>query len=260
MTENNKTNTTEENAGAEPETAAGAEPETAAGAEPETAAGAEPEAAGTKAPGAPDAAPSESTQGSGSETPEVGPRTARRRRKRAVLDFVRDMAVAFLIAIVVVQFFRPTVVRQSSMLPNFEDGDYLIVSRQAYKLFGGDPDRGDVIVFDSHRKSEDGSEKYLIKRVIGLPGETITITGGTVYINGEALDQSYTMDGTTSGEIIDYVIPEDTYFCCGDNRLNSLDSRSEEIGVVSRDSIFGKVVFRLYPFSKFGTIMDPYED
>ncbi|MGI6177284.1 MAG: signal peptidase I [Eubacterium sp.] len=194
------------------------------------------------------------------EEPAPGPRTAKRRRKRAVFEFVRDVIIAVVVAFVIVQFFRPTVVRQSSMLPNFEDGDYLIVSRQAYKLLGGEPDRGDVIVFDSQRKAEDGSEKYLIKRIIGLPGETITITGGVVYINGEPLDQSYTKDGTTSGEIENYVIPEGTYFCCGDNRLNSLDSRSSEIGVVSRDMIYGQVVFRLYPFSKFGTIMDPYED
>lgn len=165
-----------------------------------------------------------------------------------------------VVAVLVMQFIKPTIVRQRSMEPNFYTNDYLFVSKQSYKLFGGTPERGDVIVFRSGLETEKGEKKLLIKRVIGKPGDVITITAGKVYVNGEELDDSYTNDLYTNGEISDLIVPEDSLFCMGDNRLVSIDSRSPDVGFISYDSVVGKVVFRIYPFNKIGTIRNPYEE
>ena len=175
-------------------------------------------------------------------------------------DWVKDIALAVVVAVLVMQFIKPTIVRQRSMEPNFYTNDYLFVSKQSYKLFGGTPERGDVIVFRSGLETEKGEKKLLIKRVIGKPGDVITITAGKVYVNGEELDDSYTNDLYTNGEISDLIVPEDSLFCMGDNRLVSIDSRSPDVGFISYDSVVGKVVFRIYPFNKIGTIRNPYEE
>lgn len=180
--------------------------------------------------------------------------------RTTVLEWLKDILIAFVIAVVVLQFIKPTVVKQRSMEPNFYTDDYLFVSRQSYKLLGGEPARGDVIVFRSDLTTEDGHNKLLIKRVIGLPGETISIHDGEVYINGEAIDDSYTMDQFTNGEMAELTVPEDSVFCMGDNRVVSIDSRSENVGCVPYDAIVGKVVFRLLPFKDIGVIKNPYKE
>ncbi|MBR2560302.1 MAG: signal peptidase I, partial [Firmicutes bacterium] len=117
--------------------------------------------------------------------------------RTVALEWLKDILIAFVIAVVVLQFIKPTVVKQRSMEPNFYTNDYLFVSRQSYKLLGGDPERGDVIVFRSDLVTEDGRTKLLIKRVIGLPGDRVEIHDGKVFVNGEAIDDSYTMDQFT---------------------------------------------------------------
>ena len=143
--------------------------------------------------------------------------------------------------------------RGISMEPNFEGGDYLLVSKQAYTN-GKTPQRGDVVVFVSHQKDQDGKYKKLIKRVIALPGDMVAVEGGKVYINGKETDDDYTKDGITNGEVAPVVVPEGSVFCLGDNRLHSTDSRFLEVGFVKEDTIEGKAFFRVYPFSKFGKI------
>ena len=172
-------------------------------------------------------------------------------------EWIRDIAIALIIAFVIVQFVKPTIVKQSSMEPNFHDKDYLFVSKQAYRF--GEPQRGDVVVFDSALVDEDGNEKLLIKRVIGLPGEEIDIIGEKVYINNMLLDESYTMDGTTYGEIKDLVIPAGKYFCMGDNRDVSIDSRDPAVGCVDEAQLVGKVFFRLFPFKDLGVVRNPFQ-
>ncbi len=93
----------------------------------------------------------------------------------------------------------------------------------------------------------------LIKRVIGLPGETITIKEGNVYINDKMLDQSFTKDGYTDGDIENLKIPEGELFVMGDNRLVSIDSRLAEVGCVKIDDVLGKAFVRLYPFNEIRT-------
>ncbi len=170
-------------------------------------------------------------------------------------DFVKnliiDIIIAVLVAGTILFFIKPTVVQQTSMLPTFKEGDYLITYKRAYSH--KEPERGDVVVFQSSLTDDSGNDKLLIKRVIGLPGEIITIKDGMVYINGEEYKESYLNDGYTPGDIDDYVIPEGKYFCMGDNRVVSIDSRSADVGPVDKDLIMGKVVVRLFPFSRIGT-------
>ena len=174
-------------------------------------------------------------------------------------EWIKDIVLAIIIAVVVIQFIKPTIVKQSSMEPNFYENDYLFVSKQSYKLFG-EPQRGDVVVVHSSLTQENGDEKMLIKRIVGLPGETIDISEGKVYIDGEELQEDYTKEGVTSGEIDSLVIPEGEVFCMGDNRRVSVDSRDPSVGCIPIDDIIGKVVLRVYPFSEFGLIKNPYDE
>ena len=207
----------------------------------------------------------------GASSVEQTPSRRRRRRnqkvepaKKTTAGFVKewgkDVAIAVVIAILVMQFIKPTIVKQRSMQPNFYTNDYLFISKQSYKLFGGQPERGDVIVFKSKLEDAEGETKMLIKRVIGVPGDVISIHDGKVYINGKAIDDSYTMDNYTTGDITDLVVPADHLFCMGDNRAVSIDSRSDSVGLVSYNDIVGKVVFRVFPLRKFGTIHNPYKN
>lgn len=165
-----------------------------------------------------------------------------------------DVVIAVCLAGAVLYFIRPTIVKQTSMEDTLHENDYMIMYRLAYKKHA--PERGDIIIFQSSLVNEDsGKDKLLIKRVIGLPGDQIMISGGMVYINGEAYEEDYLKDGYTpafeipaEGET--YVVPDGTYFCMGDNRVGSVDSRRSEVGVVPEDTIKGKVVIRLFPFSK----------
>lgn len=172
-------------------------------------------------------------------------------------EWIKDIAIALLIAIVIVQFVKPTIVKQSSMEPNFHDRDYLFVSKQAYRF--NEPQRGDVVVFDSSLVDEEGNDKLLIKRIIGLPGEKIDIIDEKVYINDVMLDETYTMDGTTYGNVTDLVIPDGMYFCMGDNRDVSIDSRDPAVGCVDERQLVGRVFFRLFPFHAAGMIQNPFQ-
>ncbi len=169
---------------------------------------------------------------------------------KELLGWIRDILIAVAIAAVILAFFKPIIIQQQSMEPNFYSGDYIITSRQAYNLFG-DPQRGDIIVFDSGTYTEDGQAKNLIKRIIGLPGDTVEIMDGEVYLNGEMLTEDYIKEPGLSGEMEAVTVPEGQLFVMGDNRRVSLDSRSGSVGTISQDSIIGKVVVRVYPFSQF---------
>ena len=166
-----------------------------------------------------------------------------------LLEWIRDIVIAVIIAAIILAFFKPIIVQQESMQPNFYSGDYLITSRQAYRLFG-QPERGDVIVFKSHLYDEKGKQKNLINRILGLPGDTVEIKNGDVYINGELLQEEYVAEQGLSGEMEAVTVPEGRLFVMGDNRRVSQDSRSPEVGTIEMDSIVGKVVLRLYPFNQ----------
>ena len=164
-------------------------------------------------------------------------------------EWIKDIGVALVVGLLLIQFIKPTIVKEHSMEPTLQENNYIFLSRQAYTLFG-EPERGDIVVFHTDLRTVDGKEKFLVKRIIGLPGETVSITGGVVYINGEPLEEDYTLDGYTNTELEDVVVPEGELFCMGDNRQNSIDSRDSSVGCVPIDQIIGKAVLRLYPFNE----------
>ena len=132
-----------------------------------------------------------------------------------------------------------------SMENTIMTGDRIFGNRLAYLL--GDPERYDIVIF---RYPDDESQLF-IKRVIGLPGETVEIIDGKVYIDGSEtpLDDSFTPE-TPTGNYGPYTVPEGCYFMLGDNRNNSRDSRYWEHTFVTRDEILGKAVFRYWPLNK----------
>ncbi len=168
-------------------------------------------------------------------------------------SFLKDLVIAVFIAVVIIQFIKPTIIKESSMQPTLYENDYIFLSKQAYNLFG-DPDYGDIIVFHSDIDSDNGDKKDLIKRIIGLPGDVISVEDGVVYRNEEAIKESYIMEDYTTGEVFGYEVPDGMIYVMGDNRRVSLDSRSEDIGAVSMDQIMGKAVWKVYPFKDFGKI------
>ncbi|NLY82245.1 MAG: signal peptidase I [Clostridiales bacterium] len=167
-------------------------------------------------------------------------------------EWLKDTIIALVIAIIVLQFIKPTIVKESSMEPSLYENHYLLLNKMAYKF--DEPDRGDIIVFKSELKDDKGKDKWLIKRIVGLPGDVITIANGKVQLNGKLYEEEYLNEGITDGELINYLVPKAEYFVMGDNRLVSLDSRYEEVGNVEEESIEGKAVFRVYPFDKIGTL------
>jgi len=189
--------------------------------------------------------------------------TAAKESKTAfVMEWVRDIAIAAAIAFLITLVIKPTVVKESSMEPNFYENDYLFLNKLAYK-FGGQPKKGDVIVFRSNEVDPNsGKRKLFIKRVIGVPGDRIDIIHNHLYINNKRDDESYTLDqmtGLDDEDMRDIRVQEGTYFCLGDNRNGSKDSRDPTVGPVDKDVIVGKAFFRLLPFNRAGPIKSVYK-
>ncbi len=158
------------------------------------------------------------------------------------------LALTFLIVTYVGQ---RTKVIGSSMEPMLEDGDNLIVDKISYRF--EEPRRFDIIVFPFRYEEK----TYYIKRIIGLPGETVYIDeSGAVYINGEVLKESYGKETIIDpGRAFEPVIlGEDEYFVMGDNRNNSSDSRDPVVGNIHRDEFIGKAWMRIWPLDKLGMI------
>lgn len=171
--------------------------------------------------------------------------------KKEILEWVKTIGLSIILALIITSVVKPTVVKGISMNPTLVENDYLIIYKLAYK--SEIPKFKDIVVFESDLKQENGKEKDLVKRIIGVPGDHIVVKDGEVYLNEKQLSESYINDGYTDGQV-DLVVPKGKVFAMGDNRLNSMDSRSQEVGLVDMDDILGKVVVRLYPFNKVGTL------
>ena len=168
------------------------------------------------------------------------------RRLHAVLSWILQIAVVLLFAFVFVWYFGQRVSTVGdSMSPKLSNGDVVLVNRFAYNVTS--PKRGDIIVFKP--KGNENSH-YYIKRIIGLPGETVEIISGKVYINGELLDEPYLSEEPT-GDFGPYQVPEDSYFMLGDNRAVSKDSRYWHNTYVKKDKIIAKAFVMYWPSLKW---------
>ena len=142
------------------------------------------------------------------------------------------------------------------MMPTFQNGNYIFTSKVTYKL--RNPQRGDVIVFHS----PGNPDIEYIKRVIGLPGDTVLLKNTEVFVNGRKLNEPYTSDITLplpngyAQEDVPISVPEDYYFVMGDNRPHSSDSR--DFGPITYESIIGQVFYRYFPTDKMGIIRNPF--
>lgn len=164
------------------------------------------------------------------------------------LEWIKSIAIAIVITIAIQIVAIPTYVTGESMYPTLEDNDFLLVYKLAY--INDIPNRGDIIVFNTNLiDTKTNKKKDLIKRVIALPGEKITIKENKVFINGAYLNENYLSDIDTSGNI-DVTVPDGHVFVLGDNRGNSADSRDSHIGTISIDDIIGKALIRMFPFNK----------
>jgi signal peptidase I len=177
-----------------------------------------------------------------------GPR-AKTSTKRLFLIALRDVLITLALFIILLQFFTPTVVREHSMEDTLKENEILYISRKAYWF--GAPQYGDIVVFHTALTDESGSEKSLVKRIIGLPGDHISISGGMVIRNNVPLNEPYLKSGQTPGNLDELVVPEDSYFVMGDNREVSNDSRSATVGFVNEEQLRGKVLFRIFPLGEF---------
>jgi len=174
----------------------------------------------------------------------------RRRLLGSALSWLRDIAVSVVIAVVVIVFiYQPVRVEGTSMMPGLVDQERIFVNKFIYRLGMGDISRGDLVVF---WYPADQAKSY-IKRVIGLPGDIISIDRGAVDINGRRLEEDYVPEEyrDTLSTAPKKVEP-DHYFVLGDHRNSSNDSRNW--GLVPRSCIYGKAVFVYWPLEKMGPL------
>jgi signal peptidase I len=162
--------------------------------------------------------------------------------------WLRDLILSLLLALIVIVFlYQPVQVEGTSMMPSLGNHERVFINKFVYRF---EPiQRGDIVVFGYPL---DPSKSY-IKRVVGLPGEWVSIEGGRVYVNGEPLAEPYVPPGYLDGQ--DYsptFVEPDHYFVLGDRRESSNDSRVW--GTVDRKYIYGKAVFVYWPFEQFGSL------
>ena len=177
----------------------------------------------------------------------------RRRRIRGGLEWVLIIGGALFFAFLIKTFFLQVFfIPSESMTPTLEKGDRVAVNKLSYRLH--DVRRGDIIVFERPpSEPTDPAIKDLIKRVIGLPGETVSgDDSGHVLINGKRLNEPYLPKGVTTSQFDEYKIPADHYWVMGDNRANSKDSRYFQ--AIDDDLIVGRAFVRLWPLSSIGLL------
>ncbi len=182
-----------------------------------------------------------------------------KKEKSDLWEWIKALIIAFLLAALIrFVLFTPIVVDGESMMPTLESGERMIVNKLNYKV--GDIQRFDIVVFHAPEK------KDYIKRVIGVPGDTLEYKNDQLYINDKKVNETYLQDyknqivdgGTLTEDfsLLDYtgkkIIPKGYYFVMGDNRRNSKDSR--HIGLVSKEKIVGKASVVFWPIENFGTI------
>lgn len=196
---------------------------------------------------------------------------------KEIFEWFYTILIAFVIAFLIKAFlFDFVIVEGPSMKPTLMNGDRLIITKLGYE-----PQQQDIIVLDSAYKSRDeyftslgidGSferaieyfklpkglkRRYYVKRVIAMPGQTVDLIDGKVYVDGEKLDEEYYTGLTVAYDAMiqfPFTVSEDCIFVMGDNRPESKDSRSSSLGEVPIEAVEGKCIFRIFPFDSFGVI------
>ena len=168
-----------------------------------------------------------------------------------LIIILAGLGVAGLAVLLTVGFGKREIVEDSGMSPTIEHSQSVLIDRVRYNFFS--PGRDDIIAFSPN---EGEGATVRIRRIIGLPGDTLVIKGGRLYLNGEKYEDSFSEEAIKNPGIADEEIKvgEDEYFVLGDNRNLSEDSRSEIIGNVAKKDIIGKVWFRVSPIDRFGFI------
>ncbi len=176
--------------------------------------------------------------------------------KGFIVELIKIVLIALVVIIPIRYFlFQPFYVRGASMEPNFYDNEYLIVDEITYRF--ADPERGDVVVVKVPEKKSD----FLIKRIIGLPGETVEIKDGHIIIynddntDGFVLPENYLKEGLSTSGYKKEEVSEGEYYIMGDNRPVSLDSRS--FGPLDGNNIVGRAWLRVWPFDQFSHFSTP---
>lgn len=183
--------------------------------------------------------------------------------KKELLEWAKSLAIALVIVFVFNIFATFTTVYNTSMYPTLVEKDLLFIVK------GNNYNRGDIVSFESNLEiteadlesvsifkrlfNRPGDYKNLIKRIIAVPGDTIEVRNGQVFLNGELLEESYVSSETIKDCKYEN-IPEGYYFLMGDNRQVSLDSRYESVGLISEDKMIGKNIFRIFPLNRIGTL------
>ena len=181
----------------------------------------------------------------------VTPQSSTPRQKSFFRDTLEIVFLALALYLVIQYAVQTVHVLGSSMYATLYNNDLLVASKISYKLH--QPQRGDIIIF----KPPDPDVRDFIKRVIAVPGDRLRIDHGTVYINGEVLEEPYlpekwTYNNSWPATGQDYVVPPDHYFVMGDNRNHSSDSRV--FGAIDASSILGKAEVRIWPLNEFGLL------
>ena len=176
--------------------------------------------------------------------------------KSQIREYAEALLVSVILAALIIVFVAQSfLVEGSSMEPSFHDGQRLMVEKVSYRF--GEPKRGDVVVF----RYPSAPRRKFIKRIIGLPGDEITIKNGFLHINGQRLEEDYingptygTYSAPTFGPVL---VPDGHYFVLGDNRRNSDDSRYPDVGFVPRKNLVGRALFVYWPLNQISWISIP---
>jgi len=180
----------------------------------------------------------------------TAPPTPRPTSALGPVSLLRDVAISVALAVILIVFiYQPVKVEGTSMMPGLTDQERIFVNKYEYKLGENNIHRGDLVVF---HYPNDERESY-IKRVIGLPGDSLRIVDGDVFLNGRKLDEPYVLDAYRDHDSMQTeIVPSGKYFVLGDHRNSSSDSRSW--GFVTRNEIYGKAVLVYWPLAKIGRV------
>ena len=185
------------------------------------------------------------------DRPSPSPASSEQNSVRNLVEWVGIVVGALVVALVVKTFLiQAFFIPSLSMYPTLDKGDRVLVNKLSYKVH--DVHRGDLVVFERPPGQPASTIKDLIKRVVGLPGESIEARAGAVYIDGKRISEPYLVDGVTTDNLPRQTIPKDEIFVMGDNRGDSADSRV--FGPIYEDTIVGRAFIRVWPIPDIGLL------